>query len=133
MSRSRNILNAFNYRSTCWISSASHISMPFWNRRWPPLSYWLPIAVIRWSVEPPTLFPPMVSLLISLIGVVFSIQFILYAILIPSHRCLIVKTDAYNKEQIGKVVQLRANVEGLKLGAAVVENLSIVGEKSSLR
>lgn len=48
-------------------------------------------------------------------------------------RCLIVKTDGYTKEQIGKVVQLRANVEGLKLSSAVVENFSIVGEKSSLR
>jgi RuvB-like protein 1 (pontin 52) len=60
-------------------------------------------------------------------------RFILHTILIPFQRCLIVKTDAYNKEQIGKVVQLRANVEGLKLGTAVVEKLSIVGEKSSLR
>jgi len=48
-------------------------------------------------------------------------------------RCLIVKTDAYNKEQIGKVVQVRANMEGLKLSSTVAENLSILGEKSSLR
>ena len=43
------------------------------------------------------------------------------------------KTDAYTREQIGKVVQLRANVEGLKLSSVVVEKLSAIGEKSSLR
>lgn len=43
------------------------------------------------------------------------------------------KTDAYTKEQIGKVVQLRASVEGLKLSTAVVEKLSAIGENSSLR
>ncbi|KAF9530888.1 RuvB-like helicase 1 [Crepidotus variabilis] len=48
-------------------------------------------------------------------------------------RCLIVKTDAYTQEQIGKVVQLRANVEGLKISPSVVENLASVGERSSLR
>ncbi|KAJ7723430.1 DNA helicase [Mycena metata] len=31
-------------------------------------------------------------------------------------RCMIVKTDGYTREQVGKVVQLRANVEGLRLG-----------------
>ena len=48
-------------------------------------------------------------------------------------RCMIVKTDPYNKEQIGKVVQMRANVEGLKLGPGVLESLATEGEKSSLR
>ena len=43
------------------------------------------------------------------------------------------KTDAYTREQIGKVVQLRASVEGLKLAPTVVEKLSAIGEKSSLR
>ena len=43
------------------------------------------------------------------------------------------KTDAYTREQIGKVVQLRANVEGLKLSPGVVDKLSAIGEKSSLR
>jgi len=46
---------------------------------------------------------------------------------------MIVKTDAYNREQVGKVVQLRANVEGLKLGNGVIERLAAEGEKSSLR
>jgi RuvB-like protein 1 (pontin 52) len=46
---------------------------------------------------------------------------------------MIVKTEAYNREQVGKVVQLRANVEGLKLGTGVIERLAAEGEKSSLR
>ncbi|KAF8632055.1 hypothetical protein AX15_002077 [Amanita polypyramis BW_CC] len=48
-------------------------------------------------------------------------------------RCMIVKTDGYAREQISKVVQLRANVEGLKLGPGVVERLATEGDKSSLR
>ncbi|TFK65083.1 RuvB-like helicase 1 [Pluteus cervinus] len=48
-------------------------------------------------------------------------------------RCMIVKTDAYSREEVGKVVQLRAGVEGLKLGPGVVEKLAAEGEKSSLR
>ncbi|PPQ88894.1 hypothetical protein CVT25_009129 [Psilocybe cyanescens] len=48
-------------------------------------------------------------------------------------RCMIVKTDAYTKEQIGKVVQARANVEGLKLSPDVLDKLASEGEKSSLR
>ncbi|EAU82356.1 RuvB-like helicase 1 [Coprinopsis cinerea okayama7 len=48
-------------------------------------------------------------------------------------RCMIVKTDAYNTEQIAKVIQLRANVEGLKLGPGVLDRLAAEGEKSSLR
>lgn len=46
---------------------------------------------------------------------------------------MIVKTDAYNREQVAKVVQLRANVEGLKLSSGVLERLAVEGEKSSLR
>lgn len=46
---------------------------------------------------------------------------------------MIVKTDGYTREQVGKVVQLRANVEGLKLGSGVLERLAEEGEKSSLR
>jgi RuvB-like protein 1 len=46
---------------------------------------------------------------------------------------MIVKTEAYNHEQIGKVVQLRATVEGLKLGNGVVERLASEGDRSSLR
>ncbi|EDR08315.1 DNA helicase, TBP-interacting protein [Laccaria bicolor S238N-H82] len=48
-------------------------------------------------------------------------------------RCMIVKTDGYTRDQIGKVVQLRATVEGLKLGEGVVDRLAAEGEKSSLR
>jgi RuvB-like protein 1 (pontin 52) len=47
--------------------------------------------------------------------------------------CLIVKTDAYTRDQVAKVVQLRANIEGLKLGEGVIDRLAIEGEKSSLR
>ncbi|KAF7359504.1 DNA helicase [Mycena sanguinolenta] len=48
-------------------------------------------------------------------------------------RCMMVKTDGYTREQVGKVVQLRANVEGLRLGSGVLERLAMEGEKSSLR
>ena len=48
-------------------------------------------------------------------------------------RCLIVKTDGYSKEQVGRVVQVRATVEGLKLGGGVLERLAEEGEKGSLR
>jgi RuvB-like protein 1 (pontin 52) len=44
-----------------------------------------------------------------------------------------VKTDGYNREQIGKVVQLRANVEGLKLGPGVLERIAEEGERGSMR
>ena len=46
---------------------------------------------------------------------------------------MIVKTESYTTEQIAKVLQLRANVEGLKMGAGVLEKLASEGEKSSLR
>ena len=55
------------------------------------------------------------------------------AVLISIQRCLIVKTDAYSKEQTGKVMQLRGDVEEIKLSLAIAEQLSVVGEKSSLR
>ena len=48
-------------------------------------------------------------------------------------RCLIVKTETYNTADVAKVVQLRANVEGLKLGAGVLDKLATDGERSSLR
>ena len=47
--------------------------------------------------------------------------------------CMIVKTESYTTQQIAKVLQLRANVEGLKMGAGVLEKLASEGEKSSLR
>lgn len=46
---------------------------------------------------------------------------------------MIVKTDGYTRDQVGKVVQLRAAVEGLKLGEGVTERSAAEGEKSSLR
>lgn len=46
---------------------------------------------------------------------------------------MIVKTEGYTREQVGKVVQLRAIVEGLKLGTGVLEQLAAEGEKTSLR
>ena len=49
------------------------------------------------------------------------------------NSCLIVKTDRYTRDQVAKVVQLRANTEGLKLGEGVVDRLAAEGEKSSLR
>lgn len=54
-------------------------------------------------------------------------------ILIVSNSCLIVKTDGYTRDQVAKVVQLRANTEGLKLGEGVIDRLAAEGEKSSLR
>ncbi|KAI9510692.1 RuvB-like helicase 1 [Russula earlei] len=48
-------------------------------------------------------------------------------------RCLIVKTDGYTRDQVAKVVQLRANTEGLKLSEGVIDRLAAEGEKSSLR
>jgi len=48
-------------------------------------------------------------------------------------RCMIVKTDGYSRDQVGKVIQLRATIEGLKLGKGVLDQLAGEGEKSSLR
>ncbi|KAJ3901406.1 RuvB-like helicase 1 [Lentinula edodes] len=48
-------------------------------------------------------------------------------------RCMIVKTEPYAKEQVAKVLQLRANIEGLKLAEGVLDKLATEGEKSSLR
>ena len=43
------------------------------------------------------------------------------------------RTEAYTREQVGKVVQLRAAVEGLQLGSGVLEKLAAEGERGSLR
>lgn len=48
-------------------------------------------------------------------------------------RCMIVKTEGYTREQVAKVVQLRANIEGIKLAPGVLDKLAADGEKSSLR
>jgi RuvB-like protein 1 (pontin 52) len=47
--------------------------------------------------------------------------------------CLIVKTDIYDSNQIAKVLQLRANVEGLRLDTGVIERLVQEGDTRSLR
>jgi RuvB-like protein 1 len=39
----------------------------------------------------------------------------------------------YTRDQVAQVVQLRAAVEGLKLGEGVLEKLAGEGERSSLR
>ena len=46
---------------------------------------------------------------------------------------MIVKTEPYTKEQVSQVLQLRANVEGLKLADGVLDKLASEGERSSLR
>jgi DNA helicase TIP49 (TBP-interacting protein) len=46
---------------------------------------------------------------------------------------MIVKTDGYTRDQVGKVIQVRATVEGLKLGEGVIDRLAGEGEKRSLR
>ena len=43
------------------------------------------------------------------------------------------KTDGYTRDQIGKVIQLRAMIEGLKCGEGVIDRLAAEGERSSLR
>lgn len=43
------------------------------------------------------------------------------------------KTDGYTRDQVGKVVQVRATIEGLKLGVGVIDRLAVEGDKSSLR
>jgi len=48
-------------------------------------------------------------------------------------RCLIVKTEPYDRGQVAKVVNVRANVEGLKLGSGVLDRLANEGERASLR
>jgi len=48
-------------------------------------------------------------------------------------RCLIVKTDGYSLNEISKVVNVRAAVEGLKLGHGVLEKLALEGQRGSLR
>ena len=52
---------------------------------------------------------------------------------LTSRRCLIVKTEGYTREQVSKVVQLRAAVEGLKLGEGVLDKLAGEGERGSMR
>jgi RuvB-like protein 1 (pontin 52) len=46
---------------------------------------------------------------------------------------MIVKTTPYSSEEIAAVVSIRAQVEGLRLGEGVLDKLSEIGTKSSLR
>ncbi|KAG8935869.1 RuvB ATP-dependent DNA helicase pontin [Tulasnella sp. 418] len=48
-------------------------------------------------------------------------------------RCLIVKTEGYTREDVAKVVQVRAIAEGLTLGEGVLDKISEAGERGSLR
>ena len=43
------------------------------------------------------------------------------------------KTEPYDRGQVAKVVNVRANVEGLKLGPGVLDRLATEGERASLR
>ena len=43
---------------------------------------------------------------------------------------MIVKTDGYTRDQAGKVIQLRATVEGLKLGKGVIDWLATEGRRA---
>jgi RuvB-like protein 1 len=60
-----------------------------------------------------------------------SLPFSLRVLMI--HRCLIVKTEPYDRGQVAKVVNVRANVEGIKLGPGVLDRLATEGERASLR
>ena len=73
----------------------------------------------------------MVCLWICWTGALGQLQF--YSFSYNFYRCLIVKTETYARPEIAKVVQLRANVEGLKLGPGVLDKLAEEGEKTSLR
>ena len=46
---------------------------------------------------------------------------------------MIVKTDRYTRDEVGKFVQLRASVERLKLSEGIIDQLAAEGDKSSLR
>ncbi|THH29572.1 hypothetical protein EUX98_g4617 [Antrodiella citrinella] len=45
-------------------------------------------------------------------------------------RCLIVKTEPYSSEATAKVIQLRANIEGLKLGSDTLAHFAAQGDNS---
>ncbi|EKM60207.1 uncharacterized protein PHACADRAFT_167633 [Phanerochaete carnosa HHB-10118-sp] len=47
--------------------------------------------------------------------------------------CLIFKTDSYTNANIAKIMQVLANIEGLKLGSSVLEQLAMEGKKSLLQ
>ncbi|KAI0005283.1 DNA helicase [Russula compacta] len=82
-------------------------------------------ALLESSMAPTVILAPTV------IGM--SQASLLHDFLLIVSSCLIVKTDGYTRDQVAKVVQLRANTERLKLGEGVIERLATEGEKSSLR
>ncbi len=43
------------------------------------------------------------------------------------------KTDVYKRDEIARIIQLRANVEGLQLGVGVLDKLAAEGDRASLR
>lgn len=43
------------------------------------------------------------------------------------------KTEGYTRDQVARVVELRATVEGLTLGPGVLDHLSAEGARRSLR
>jgi len=48
-------------------------------------------------------------------------------------RCLIVKTEPYTRDQVARVIELRATVEGLTLSPGVLDHLAGEGARRSLR
>jgi len=48
-------------------------------------------------------------------------------------RCLIVKTEPYTRDQVARVIELRATVEALTLGPGVLDHLASEGARRSLR
>jgi len=48
-------------------------------------------------------------------------------------RCLIVKTEPYRREEIRRVLEVRAGVEGLEVGEEALDKLANEGDKGSLR
>lgn len=48
-------------------------------------------------------------------------------------RCMIVKTQLYTREEIRRVIEIRAKTEGITLSTPALDKLADEGEKSSLR
>lgn len=63
---------------------------------------------------------------------VCSATYLLNGFLTSFCRCLIVKTEGYSPEAKAKVIQMRANIEGLRFSDNVIANLA-AQEESSLR
>jgi hypothetical protein len=123
-------------RFICSILSASRTLTRSSSHPWRPPSSSQPTEEKHRFEALTTCAPRTASQLTFLIGRPSSFHaesFFAYLKRLFLYRCLIVKTDPYNQDQIAKVLQLRANVEGLKLGQGVLDRLSAEGEKTSLR